>query len=55
MNLRKDSSQVVVDMHKSYSNTISLQIDTWGKLLEDMREYMEDMDLEKEMQLEKQS
>ena len=30
-------------------------MDTWGKLVEDMREFVEDMDLEKEMQLEKQS
>ena len=30
-------------------------MDTWGKLVADMREFMEDMDLEKEMQLEKQS
>jgi len=30
-------------------------MDKLGKLVADMREFMEDMDLEKEMQLEKQS
>jgi len=30
-------------------------MDTWGKLVADMKESIEDMDLDKEMQLEKQS